>query len=276
MIAGFRSGTTIVNGVTIHHITAGDGPTVLLLPGWPQTCYAWRHVMRRLADAGFRALAIDLPGLGASDPLSAYDTGRVADLLHQLHLGPCHLVGHDIGSWIAFAWASRYPAGISRLVLLDAALPGPTPSRAFEIDNAARIFQFYFNAVPDLPEILTAGRERALLAWLFRTKAARADAIGPADLDEYLRSYSDPARMSAGFGYYRAVPTTIAQNRAAAPLSMKVMALGGEYGVGTAMLTALREHAADLQGGELAGFGHYLPEECPDLLTTRLLEFFEP
>jgi len=158
-------------------------------------------------------------------------------------------------------------------VLLDAALPGITPDAAFAVANAPKVFQFYLNAVPDLPELLTRGKEREFLAWLFRTKAADPAAIGPADLDEYMRTYGDPARMSAGFEYYRAVPADMEQNRAAAKLSMPVLALGAEKGTRTALHEALQGHADRLEGGQIDGYGHYLPEECPDELARRILAF---
>ncbi len=280
----FERRTVEAEGVAIHAVALGpaEAPVVVLVPGWPQTVYAWRRVMPLLAAANFRAVAFDPPGLGGSDFLpegKPYDTGSVADVLHAaaaaLGLARFVLVGHDVGAWIAFAWAGRHPSAVERLVLLEAGLPGVTPEKAFSVENAPKIFQFYLNAVPELPELLTRGKEREFLAWLFRTKAARPDAIGPDDLDEYVRSYGDPARMTAGFGYYRAVPADIAQNRAAPPLTMPVLALGAEKGVGTALFDALQGRADLLRGGQIEGHGHYLPEECPDELARRILAFAE-
>lgn len=288
--AGFVHGATEAaseaGSVRLHYVQAGpaDGPAAVLVPGWPQTWYAWRRVMPLLAAAGWRAVAFDPPGLGESGFLRGgqdYDTGRVADVLHAtvraLGLGQqVLLVGHDVGCWIAYAYAVRHPDAVRRLVLLEAGLPGVTPDAAFALANAPKVFQFYLNAVPELPELLTRGREREFLAWLFRTKAADPGAIGPADLDEYVRSYGDPVRMAAGFAYYRAVPASMEQNRAAGRLAMPVLALGAEKGVGTALHDALRSRADRLEGGQIAGHGHYLPEECPDELVRRILAFAGP
>ena len=280
----FAHGTLEAGGVRLHYVEAGprDGAAVVLVPGWPETWYAWRRVMPLLASAGRRAIAFDPPGLGESAFLpqgQGYDTGRIADVLraglHALALERVDLVGHDVGCWIAYAYATRHPDAVRRLVLLEAALPGVTPDAAFALANAPKVFQFYLNAIPELPELLTRGKERAFLAWLFRAKAANPDAIGPADLDEYMRSYGDPARMSAGFSYYRAVPADVAQNRAAPSLPMPILALGGEKGVGTALRDALRGHAEHLVGGMVEGYGHYLPEECPEELTRRILAFLD-
>jgi pimeloyl-ACP methyl ester carboxylesterase len=123
-----------VGAIRLHSVEEGQGSPVVLLPGWPQSWYAWRHVMTLLAQSGRRAIVFDPPGLGDSDLLAnggAYDTGDVADLIHTavqlLRLGQTDLVGHDAGTWIAFAYASRHPASVRCLVLLEAALPGITP-----------------------------------------------------------------------------------------------------------------------------------------------------
>jgi pimeloyl-ACP methyl ester carboxylesterase len=277
--ADFTDVWITVDETKLHFVKTGEGPPIILIPGWPQTWYAWRRVMPLLAKSGRRVIVCDPPGLGDSDLLPAgkkYDTGAVADLLAKafqaLGVDRADVVGHDIGTWIAFAHAAQHPEMVRRLVLLEAGLPGITPDSAFALANAPRVFQFYFNSVPELPELLTRGKEREFLGWLFRTKTVNHDAISPADLDEYLRTYSDPARMTAGFEYYRAVLTDIEQNKSGY-LNMPVLALGAEKGVGTTLYTALRKHVADLEGGLIPGHGHYLPEECPEELTRRLLAF---
>jgi pimeloyl-ACP methyl ester carboxylesterase len=216
-----------VDETKLHFVKTGEGPPIILIPGWPQTWYAWRRVMPLLAKSGRRVIV---------------------------------------------AHAAQHPEMIHRLVLLEAGLPGITPDSAFALANAPRVFQFYLNSVPELPELLTRGKEREFLGWLFRTKTVNPDAISPADLDEYLRTYSDPARMTAGFEYYRAVLTDIEQNKSGY-LNMPVLALGAEKGVGTTLYDALRKHVDDLEGGLIPGHGHYLPEECPEELTRRLLAF---
>ena len=266
--------------IAAHEAGPADGPVVLLAPGWPQTAYAWRHVQPILAEAGYRTMALDLPGMGGSDLLApgvAYDTGHVADLLASAIAGAgiarFTLVGHDVGTWVAYAWATRHPQGVDRLVLTEAAVPGVTADAALPLAAAPKVFQFYFNAIEELPELLTQGREREFLDWLFRSKTMVRDAVGESDLDHYVQSYSRPGRMTAGFAYYRALLHNIAQNKAAAAPSMPVLALGGEGGVGETLYTALKAKAPQTQGGAMAGVGHYIPEEAPGAFAERLLTF---
>ncbi len=274
----FTHDHAVVNGLDWHFVQIGPhhSPPVILLPGWPETWYAWRRLMPLLADRGKHVIAFDLPGMGETDFLpegTTYDASRIADLLYQalrsLGFAQVDLVAHDLGCWVAYSLATSFPQMVRRLGLLEAAVPGISPP--FDLSKAPKVFQFYFNAVPELPEMLTRGKERELLSWLFRTKSADANAIGPEDLDEYMRSYSDPRRMAAGFAYYRAVPMNIQKHQTAPALAMPTLALGGEKGVGMALYQSLRDRAESLTGGMLEGCGHYLPEECPRELADHVL-----
>lgn len=103
-----RAKTLVADGgIRIAAQEAGpvSGPLIILVPGWPQTAYAWRRVQPLLAECGYRTLALDLPGMGDSDFLASgqsYDTGSVADLLASAvasqSLEPFILVGHDVGT----------------------------------------------------------------------------------------------------------------------------------------------------------------------------------
>lgn len=275
----FTHHTTNINGIRLHYVSGGTGDPLVLLAGWPQTWYAWRYVMPRLAQH-YTVVALDMRGLGDSDkPESGYDTrtvaGDVYELVNQLGWERIFLVGHDVGSWVAYAYAAAYSARVRRLVVLDAAIPGVTPPQAFQLSPESKTWQFAFHAVPDLPEALTAGRERLYLSWFFQTKSAHPEAIREADLDEYVRCYCAPGAMRAGFAYYRAVFDDIIQNQeyAKVKLKMPVLALGGETATGMRMFQTMQGIAESVRGGMIKDCGHYIPEECPDYLVEQLLAF---
>lgn len=270
------------DGIRLASRTCGPagGEPVVLIAGWPQTLHAWRHVQDRLAAAGVRSIAIDPPGLGESDLLgepSRYVTTNCAKImaaaLAAAGINRYSLVGHDVGAWIAYAWACQASAGLVRVALLDAAIPGALPDAMFVISNAPKVFQFFFNAVPELPERLTSGRERVYLDWFFEIKTRVQGAVGREDIDEYMRCYGQPERMSAGYAYYRAVPQSIAALADVPKLRIPVLALGAEHGVGEALTKALALRCIDLEGGVIAGSGHFIPEEAPEDLTDRLVAF---
>ena len=288
----FRHGTTTVDDMRLHFVEGGaqvgDLPPILLLPGWPQSWYAWRFVMPLLADAGRRVIALDPRGMGDSGrPAGGYDMRTVAADVHGFieatdlaEDGAIDVVGHDLGTWIGYAHAADWPGDVRRLVVMDAALPGITPPPPPGIASAAanlKTWHFAFNRLPDLPEVLIPGREREFLTWLFATKSVRGWRIGAAALDEYVRVLSAPGALRAALAYYRTAfsPEGLSQSQARAErkLAMPVLALGAETGVGDRLLETMRLVVADAQGGILADCGHYMPEERPATIAGALLRF---
>lgn len=270
--------------VVLHYVTAGSGPPVVLLHGWPQTWWEWRHVIPALAQS-HTVIAPDLRGLGdSSRPLSGYDKKTVAEDIWRLVHGKLGhdrflLVGHDWGGPTAYALAAAHPQAVRRLVILDVVIPGC----GGDFSEGGRRWHHQFHMTPDLPEALIQGREEAYLGWFYRTFAFRPDAIGPDDLAEYLRTYRQPGALRAGFAYYRAIPQDAADNReiiARLKLPMPVLALGGAVsyphgrGRGREPEESLCRVATNVEGGIVPACGHFIPEEAPDLLRDRLLAFF--
>lgn len=268
-----------IDDTRLHCAILGDGEPVLLIPGWPQTWYAWRHVMPVLAANGFQAIAVDPVGSGHSGrPDTGYDTGAAAAMLHCLMRALGHeryqVVGHDVGMWVGYALASDQPDAVSRLALTEAVIPGLAPAPGLFAPPAENIFlwHFMFNQVRDLPEFLTAGREQGYLEFIFDTWSFRRDRVA---VDVYTRAYASPGGIRAGFAYYRAIPETIRQNaeRAKRPLTMPVLAVGAEHATADAPIATLRPHASNLRGGIVADCGHFIMEEGPEEFAGQLLPF---
>lgn len=268
-----------IDGLRLHYVTQGQGAPVLLIPGWPQTWYTWRHVMSTLAASGYQAIAVDLPGMGLSDkPLDGYDTGtaaaRLAGLMRQLGHTRYAVVGHDVGMWIGYALASDYPDSVSQLCLSEAVIPGlaPAPPIFSAPEHNRFLWHFMFNQVHDLPEALIAGREALYLRFMFENWAVRLDRVA---VDTYVQAYSAPGGLRGGFGYYRAIPETIRQNqqRGLTPLAMPVLAIGAEHATNDAPMVTLTGRATALQGAIIEGCGHFVTEEAPEAFCEHLLAF---
>jgi pimeloyl-ACP methyl ester carboxylesterase len=270
--------------VLLHYVSQGQGPAVVLLHGWPQTWWEWRHVIPPIARK-YTVIAPDLRGLGdSSRPLHGYDKRTVADdiwrLVHdKLGHDSFHLVGHDWGGPTAYALAAGHRGAVRSLAILDVVIPGS----GGDFSEGGQRWHHQFHITPDLPEALTAGREDVYLAWFYRTFAYRPDAIGPDDLREYVRTYSQPGAMRAGFALYRAMAQDAADNRASIAegmLEMPVLALGGGVsyphgrGRGRAVEDSLRRVATNVTGEVVPDCGHFIPEEAPQLVIDRLLAHF--
>jgi pimeloyl-ACP methyl ester carboxylesterase len=268
--------------VRLHYVTAGTGFPVVLLHGWPQSWYEWRHVMPRLA-AEYQVIAPDLRGLGdSSKPLSGYDKKTIGNdiwrLVHDvLGIDSFFLVGHDWGGPTAYAVAAAHPEAVRKLAILDVTIPGDGSPN---ISQGGQRWHHAFHQTPDLPEALIVGREDIYFTWFYRNYGARPDAISPADIEEYLRVYRLPGALRAGFSFYRAIPQDVADNAAISEsfkLPMPVLALGGDrsWGRREEVVESLRRMATNVQGGMIENCGHWMPEEQPEALLRHLLGFFK-
>jgi pimeloyl-ACP methyl ester carboxylesterase len=270
-----------VAGLRFHFVIGGGGPPVLLLAGFPQSWYAWRRVMPALSKH-HTVIAVDLPGQGDSDkPLCGYESKTLAEAVHglmsNLQISRYFLAAHDVGAWVAYPYAAMYGNEVSKLVLLEAGIPGITLLEAVPIgENSWKSWHFLFNTIPDLPEGLIEGRERLYLNWFLRRKSADPLTFSEADISEYERVFTSPGGIRAGLGYYRAIPRNIADNNifAETKLKMPILTYGAEFSLGDSMLQGVRKVAENVGGGTIPNCGHYVPEEAPDFLAKELLRFF--
>lgn len=282
--ANFTHHYAEVGEVMLHYVTCGSGPPLVLLHGWPQTWFEWRLVMPALAER-YTVIAPDLRGLGdSSRPLSGYDKRTIAGDIWQLvaeRLGhrSFRLVGHDWGGPTAFALAASHPEAVSKLAVVDVVIPGD----GGDFSQGGRRWHHQFHMTPDLPEALIAGRERIYLQWFYETFAYRPGAIDERALDEFVRTYSKPGALRAGFNYYRAIGEDARANAAQLAtgfrLPMPVLAVGGGVsyphgrGRGADVEASMRRVATDVRGVVIPECGHFVPEEAPEELARLLLEF---
>lgn len=278
----FTSSLVDTGRVRLHVVSGGTGPALLLLAGWPQTWYAWRHVMPALAEE-FTVIAADPRGVGLSDkPDEGYDTGTLArdmvDLMAALGHTRFTMVGHDIGMWTAYALAADHPHVLERMIVAEAAIPGLTPSAPiFSTDLVnSKLWHFGFNRLPALNETLVRGHEYEFFSEQFRTKAATPDALPEHAVREYVEALTrNPAALHTSFEFYRALETTMEQNmeRQRSPLTLPVLAIGGARGLGEGVGTTMRLAGPDVTTLVIDNAGHYPAEENPAAMIEAVLTF---
>ena len=279
MTEKFQHDFADLGDVRLHYVTAGEGPAVLLLHGWPQTWYMWRDVIPGLAENYF-VIAPDLRGLGdSSRPVGGYDKKTLAQdvwrLVHDV-LGRDELfvVGHDWGGPTAFAVAAQHRDAVKRMAIFDVPVPGDGTPVMF-----ASRWHHGLHWELDFPEALTAGREDIYLGFFYRNWGGRPDDISDAAQSEYVRAYRQPGAMRAGFNLYRATPQDVADNQvflSEGKLKMPVLCYGGALGRGRGPLAmeSWRRVAEDVRGGVIEECGHWIPEERPQWVVEQLLSFF--
>jgi len=260
----------------------GSGDPVMLVSGWPQSASAWEKLIP-LLGSDHRVIAVEPPALGNSHPTSRYDmlsiAGLFRELVRKLDIPRFHFVGHDIGAWIGYTYAARYPDTLRSVTLIEAAVPGISSGAAyvFTPDQAKKAWHFAFNYIPELPEELTRGREHIVLEWIFRHRSANPEALSPSSVEEYRRLYSRPGAFAEALKYYRAIFESGEQNRALAgeKLKLPVLAVAGAQWLGDAMRAAIEPLVADFDMLLIADCAHFPAEEKPAELADALHRRFE-
>jgi pimeloyl-ACP methyl ester carboxylesterase len=281
----FTSRFVDVGDVRLHAVIGGSGPPLLLVHGWPQTWYAWRMLMPALSEH-FEVIAVDQRGIGLSDkPRDGYDIGTLASDLAALMAALDHeefaVYGTDTGMPIAHALAADYPERVERLVVSEAFLPAISPPLPLFVPPTlnARLWHLMFNQLPgEVNEALVRGREDVFFGAEFAASAGTTKL--PDDAVKYYIDTlaADPEALRGSFEFYRAIPTSAAQNeeRKNRRLTMPVLAIGGEESGGENAANAMKLVADDVQGAVLRGSGHWVAEQAPEELLAELTEFLAP
>ena len=270
------SRTAEVGGVTLHYLTAGHGPALILLHGYTQTSRMWRPIIPQLAEK-FTVIAPDLPGIGDSSiPKDGMDMKTAAIRIHalakSLHVDKARVVGHDIGLMVAYAYAAQFPADTEKLVVMDAFLPG-VPGWE-DVYNNPGIWHFRFNG--PTPEMLVRGRERIYFDYFWNDFAAdKTHSIPETDRAAYVAAYARPGRMRAGWAYFvsfQQAAKDFAQ-LSQTKLTMPVLAIGGDKANGTVLGNQMKLVATNATMIVLKDTGHWVLEERPKETTEALMKF---
>ncbi|ROR89743.1 alpha/beta fold hydrolase [Nocardioides aurantiacus] len=302
-LSGFATVDVDVDGVRVHARTAGSGPPVLLLHGYPQTHVMWHRVAPVLAKRHTVVLA-DLRGYGDSDRPADEPGGAAGDaagssthaayskramaadqvgLMRALGHERFAVVGHDRGARVTHRLCLDHPEAVTRAAVLDVA---PTRHVLHHVDLAlARTYEhwFFLSQENDLPERLIGSDPGGYLRAKLDAWSAVPGAFDEAALAEYVRCFSDPAVVHASCEDYRAAVTVdlalddadaAAGRRVEAPL-LVLWGARGFVGAAYDVEAVWQEYAADVTARSL-DCGHFLPEEAPEATTTALLEFLTP
>lgn len=282
MAALIKHDTVEINDFLMHYISAGSGPPLVLLHGWPQSCYEWRRVMPALAEH-YTVIAPDLRGLGDSGrPVSGYDKRTLAADVHALMQKLGHekigLIGHDWGGAVAYFFAYDHREMVQRLMILDMIPALGERGGSMDLKTAQRFWHVFFHsAVPDLAEKLVSKDIRAYLSLFYTsTDYNYSPAVfSVEDIDEYVRVYSAPGALRAGFQYYRTAFEEDLDAMAACTekLQMPLLAWGGASFLGD-IVPAWQAVADDVRGGVVERCGHFIAEEQPEFVIEQALEFF--
>ena len=279
-----------VNGVRLHYVAAGpaDGRRVILLHGFPEYWYSWRHQLPALARAGVRAVAPDLRGYNRSEKPRGVAAYRVATLTEDVagliaHLGTerAAVVGHDWGGVIAWELAARRPNVVDRLVVLNA----PHPARlARALRGPAQPLRSWYVAafqVPWLPERLLATGDYRALREVFRREPTRPGAFTEQDIGRYVAAMRRPGAATATINYYRAaVRERLPHPRRGATvgtIAVPTLLLWGDRDphLGVELTRGLERWVPGIRVERFPAASHWLQHDEPDRVSDAILGFLD-
>jgi pimeloyl-ACP methyl ester carboxylesterase len=275
-----------VGGLRLHCVEAGTGPLVVLLHGFPEFWYAWRHQIPALADAGYRVVAPDLRGYNTSDKPSRVRDYRpwvlvqdVADLIVALGGGSAAVAGHDWGGGLAWLLAMQHPKRVERLVLLNA----PHPVRFLKGLRSPRQLRrsWYILAfqLPWLPERLVAARDFHVLRWILRHQPIRPGAFTAQDIDRYVVAAAQPGALRAAINYYRAAfrANPLAQAHGLRRVDIPTLIIWGDQdrSLGRELAEPDRVWVPDVRVERIAEASHWVQADDPERVNQLMMDFLE-
>ena len=273
-----------VGSVNLHYRTAGEGPVVVLLHGFPQHSLMWHKIGPILAQK-FTVIALDQRGAGMSSiTTDGYDgTTMAADLnglLDAIGVGSAFVAGYDLGTRTAAAFARDYPERCERVAFMEFALPSfgyeqnMAPTKDWSLNSNWHLSLF---TVPEAAEFLIRGKEREMLSWWFYHIAYSGNVRMSAEhFEANAREISKPGALRAGILYYAAVwkdaeDFAILHEK---PLSMPALAMAGEASIAPYLDQAWKGVGVDVTTKVIPEAGHWIGDENPKFVGEALLEFF--
>ena len=282
---GFKKLTAKTSGATINFVTAGNGPGLLLLHGYPQSHIEWRRIAQQLAQK-FTVVAADLRGYGGSskppDGENHFGYSKRAtaqdqvEVMASLGFQKFSVVGHDRGGRVAHRMALDHPDRVTKVAVLDIV---PTYKLFHNVTKewATSSFHWFFliQQAPFPETVIGNSAEFWLKSRFLRLPET---ALSKEAFAEYLRCFRDPAMIHASCEDYRAGASIDLDHDDAdrdRKISCPLLALWGEHGDMHRLYNVLdtwRERASNVSGKPVPS-GHFIAEEIPDILLAELNKF---
>jgi epoxide hydrolase 4 len=274
------------DGVELHVARAGHGPAVILLHGFPENWHSWERQIPALVHAGFSVLAPDLRGYNLSDIPSGEEPYRlshlvadVAALVRATGQTRAHIVGHDWGGVIAWAFAAAHPELVERLAILNAPHLDIYRKKVRSLPQMKRSWYIAFFQLPRLPERLLAANRYAAIRRMFLRGPARAGAFSREDAAQYAAAMSKAGALTAALNYYRAnTSLRMFRDPPMRPIECPTLVIWGERdtALGTELLDGLDRLVPGVQIHRIPDAGHWVQNEAPGEVNRALIDFLRP
>ena len=268
------------NGIRLHYVTQGQGPLMLMLHGFPEFWYSWRHLIPEFAK-DYKVVALDLRGYNESDKpqqQSAYVMSEfvkdVEGVIKGLGYERCVLVGHDWGGAIAWNFAYAYPEMLERLIVLNIPHPAKFAEGLRTPQQLLRSSYVFFFQLPVLPELLIQWSNYLAIESAFKGMAVNKSAFTQADIEAYKDAASRPDALTAMLNYYRNAFSTMGL-RDWSVLQVPTLMIWGEEdtALGKELTYGTEKYVRDFQIRYIPNCSHWVQQEQPELVNRYMREF---
>ena len=269
------------NGVKLHYVTQGNGALMLMLHGFPEFWYSWRHQIPAFAP-DYQVVALDLRGYNDSDKPKAQSAYVMDEFIKDIEgvitgLGydKCILVGHDWGGAIAWHFAYSRPQMVEKLIVLNMPHPARMAEGLRTPQQLLRSWYMFFFQLPEIPEALIQASDYQLVETAFTAELVNKNALTKTDIEAYKNAVSKRGALTAMLNYYRNIPRQRMLSTDWSILEVPTLMIWGESDValGKELTYNTQAYVRNLQIKYIANVGHLVQQEQPELVNQYIREF---
>jgi pimeloyl-ACP methyl ester carboxylesterase len=269
------------NGIRLHYVTQGEGPLMIMLHGFPEFWYSWRHQIPEFAK-DFKVVALDLRGYNDSDKpkeQSAYVMNEfirdVEGVIKGLGYDTCVLVGHDWGGAIAWNFAYTHPEMVERLIILNLPHPAKFAQAIRNPQQLLRSWYMLFFQIPWLPEFALQSTDYQLIENTFKGMAVNKSTFTSADIEAYKNAAAKRGALTAMLNYYRNLSQQKIFNENWPVLEVPTLMIWGEEDIalGKELTYGTELYVRDFRIKYIPNCSHWVQQEQPELVNQYIQEF---
>jgi pimeloyl-ACP methyl ester carboxylesterase len=272
-----------VNGVRLHYAEAGSGPLVVLLHGFPEFWYSWRHQINALAQAGYHVVAPDMRGYNLSSKPAGWReygaeslAGDVAGLIRHFGVENAYVAGHDWGAAVAYFTAMEHPEVVKRLAILNVPHPARMLASFRTWRQLRKSWYMFFFQLPVIPERLLSAKDFAAAKRALRAESP--DAFTDADIERYVEAWSQPGALTTMINYYRAALRRSPRSALARlrPIDVPVLVIWGQRDsvLGSELAEPESKWVSDVRVERIPQATHWVQHDAPERVNELLTGFF--
>jgi pimeloyl-ACP methyl ester carboxylesterase len=274
----------LTNGIRMHYVTQGEGPLIVLLHGFPEFWYSWRHQILFLAEHGYTVVAPDLRGYNDTDkPRKGYNIPTlirdIEGLIKGLGQQRAVIVGHDWGGVLAWAFAINYPEMTERLIVMNAPHPAAMMREMRTIKQLRKSWYVFAFQIPWLPEYILGRNHANEIGRMLRGAAVQKAVFPREETAKYQEAMSKPGAIKAALSYYRQLfwRLPVSFRGYEVRISAPTLLIWGEQDIalGIELTTGLERWVNDIQIKRVPDSGHWVQQEQPDKVSQYMLEFLQ-